>query len=86
MANHPNNMVQATSVIGVDVQSPTKEDLGKIEDIMIDKLSGEVHYAVLSFGGILGIGDKLFALPWRALHYSVENKCFTLKTAKAFPK
>ena len=82
MANHPNNLVQATAVIGKDVQSPTKEGLGKIEDIMLNKLSGEVHYAVLSFGGIFGVGDKLFALPWKSLHYSVEDKCFILNTTK----
>jgi PRC-barrel domain len=44
-----------------------KEDLGTIEHLMIDLENGRVAYAVLSFGGFLGMGDKLFAIPWSAL-------------------
>jgi hypothetical protein len=49
---------------------------------MIDMASGKVAYAVLSFGGILGMGDKLFAVPWQALKLDTENKRFTLDVAK----
>ena len=50
------------------------EDLGKINDLMIDLQSGRIAYAVLSFGGVLGIGDKLFALPWNALRVDEDEK------------
>jgi hypothetical protein len=53
--------------VGDRVRNSKGEDLGKIEEIMIDLPTGRVAYAVLSFGGFIGIGDKLFAVPWSAL-------------------
>jgi hypothetical protein len=58
------------------------EDLGEIQYIMIDVSSGRVAYAVLSFGGFLGMGDKLFAIPWNALMLDADNKWFILDAAK----
>jgi len=58
------------------------EDLGDIKDIMIDVPSGRVAYAVLSFGGILGVGSKLFAVPWHALQLDPENHRFILNVDK----
>lgn len=78
----PEDIVKTTSVVGVNVKSIDKATLGKIEDIMIDKLSGNVRYVVLSFGGILGLGEKLFALPWRAISYSPEEEAFIVKYDK----
>ena len=49
---------------------------------MIDVSSGRVAYAVLSFGGILGLGDKLFAIPWSSLNLDQENHVFTLDASK----
>jgi len=49
---------------------------------MIDMASGQVAYAVLSFGGFLGMGDKLFAVPWKALNLDSKNQRFTLSVAK----
>jgi surface antigen len=67
--------------------------LGKIDEIMIDIPSGRVAYAVLSFGGILKIGNKLFAIPWNALKVDEDEKSFvlevdqrTLETAPGFDK
>jgi sporulation protein YlmC with PRC-barrel domain len=54
-------------LLGSQVKNPQGESLGKIEDIVIDTDIGQVAYAVLSFGGFLGLGDKLFAIPWQAL-------------------
>ena len=54
-------------VLGTPICNAQGEKLGTVEDIMIDKLSGQVRYAVLGFGAFLGMGDKLFPLPWRAL-------------------
>ena len=51
------------SIIGVKVVNASKEDLGKIEDLVIDSRDSRVAYAILSFGGFLGVGDKHFAIP-----------------------
>lgn len=59
--------LSAGSISGTPVKNLEGEDLGKIEELMIDLASGRVAYAVLSFGGLFGIGDKLFAMPWGAL-------------------
>lgn len=68
------NMVSATDVSGKDVRNPLGEDLGKIEDVMIDVTSGRIVYAVLSFGGFLGIGDKFFAIPWESLKQTAGDE------------
>lgn len=59
--------VQGTAVYGAD-----GEKIGTIERVMIEKVSGRVSYAVLSFGGFLGIGDDYYPLPWPSLKYNVE--------------
>jgi hypothetical protein len=69
-------------MIGDPVKNMQGEDLGKIEELMIDRDSGRVAYAVLSFGGVLGLGDKLFAIPWDALRLSTEEKAFFLDVDK----
>jgi len=58
------------------------EVLGEIKHIMLDVTNGLIAYAVLSFGGFLGLGDKLFAVPWTALALDVENKWFVLNIDK----
>ena len=75
-------LMGADTLLGNDVYNADGEDLGDIKEIMIDMRSGEVAYAVLSFGGLLGLGDKLFAVPWEALELDTENKRFTLDIAK----
>ncbi len=72
----------ADTLLGNDVYNRDGEDLGDIKEFMIDMASGKVEYAVLSFGGILGLGDKLFAVPWKALTLDTENKRFTLDANK----
>lgn len=86
-------VLSSSSLAGDGVRNPAGEDLGKIEDIMIDVPSGRVAYAVLSFGGFLGMGNKLFAVPWNAFTVDEENKEFilnvdkqTLKDAPGFDK
>jgi sporulation protein YlmC with PRC-barrel domain len=58
---------RASKIIGTKVKNPNGENLGDIKDLVIDPENGQVVYGVVSFGGILGIGDKLFAIPWDAL-------------------
>jgi sporulation protein YlmC with PRC-barrel domain len=75
-------VMAADTLQGDDVVNAQGEDLGVIKSIMIDVPSGRVAYAVLSSGGFLGIGDKLFAIPWNALTLDADNKCFVLNIDK----
>lgn len=71
-------LMGADTLIGNDVYSRDEQDLGDIKEIMLDTVKGEVCYAVLSYGGFLGMGEKLFAVPWKALTLDTENKRFIL--------
>nr|WP_246275961.1 PRC-barrel domain-containing protein [Methanolobus zinderi] len=75
-------VLSASSVEGDSVTNPEGEDLGKIEEVMLDLDEGMVAYAVLSFGGFLGIGDKLFAVPWQALSKKPDSHSFVLDVDK----
>jgi PRC-barrel domain len=59
--------VEGTAVFGADAQK-----IGTIERVMIDKISGRVSYAVLGFGGFLGIGNDHYPLPWQSLKYDTR--------------
>lgn len=72
------SVLSASTLAGDSVRNAAGEDLGTIDEIMIDIPSGRVAYAVLSFGGFLGMGDKLFAVPWNALKVDEDEKCFVL--------
>ena len=65
-------LISAHKVEGTKVYSAEGDHLGEIQDVMIDKISGNVAYAVMSFGGFLGIGEKYHPLPWSALDYDVD--------------
>lgn len=74
--------LSATSLNGTDVVNQQGKDVGHIEDMMIDLDTGRVQYAVLSFGGILGIGDKLFAVPFESFTIDTNNERFILDVDK----
>lgn len=76
-------VLSASRLIGDQVVNAAGEDLGKIDEMMIDTLTGRVAYAVLSFGGFLGMGDKLFAIPWDRLSLDLDNKRFILNVDRA---
>lgn len=78
----PKQIVNCEDVIGVEVQNQQGENLGKIEAVMLDKLSGKVAYVVLSFGGFLGMGDKLFAMPWNIFNYNPQLDKFVVTIDK----
>lgn len=59
-------IMAAGGICGASVKGPDGESLGSITELMIDTDSGAIAYAVLSVGGVLGVGEKLFAVPWRA--------------------
>jgi sporulation protein YlmC with PRC-barrel domain len=75
-------VLSGSSLKGDKVVNYKGEDLGKIEEIMIDLDRGRVAYAVLSCGGFLGIGDKLFAIPWQAFSVDTANKQLVLNADK----
>jgi sporulation protein YlmC with PRC-barrel domain len=71
-------VVPSGTLNGDRVRNPAGEDLGKIEEIMIDIPTGRVAYAVIAFGGVMGIGEKLFAVPWSALSLNERDHEFIL--------
>jgi len=86
-------VLSASTLAGDSVRNAEGEDLGKVDELMIDIPSGRVAYAVLSFGGVLRMGNKLFAVPWSALSVDEDEKCFilnvdrsTLENAPGFDK
>ncbi len=80
--NSTRRVLSASTITGDKVRNRAGEDLGTIEEIMLDVTSGEVAYAVISFGGFLGLGDKLFAVPWNSLELNAEAHEFLLDVDK----
>jgi sporulation protein YlmC with PRC-barrel domain len=87
------NILYAKNVLGNRVKNQAGEDLGKVEDLIIDAGSNRVPYLIVSFGGFLGMGDKLFPVPLNALTLDTVSKEFILnmdkerlKSAPAFDK
>jgi sporulation protein YlmC with PRC-barrel domain len=76
------HVLSTSQILGDKVVNRTGEDLGKIEELMLDLEKGRVAYAVLSFGGFLGLGDKHFALPFEALKLDADKECFILDIEK----
>lgn len=76
------SLLSYSSLAGNDVVNQENESLGDIKDCMLDTRTGRIDYVVLAFGGFLGMGEKLFAVPWSALHLDRDNKRFVLKVAK----
>jgi sporulation protein YlmC with PRC-barrel domain len=66
-------LIASNKVEGTEVYSRAGEHLGEVHNFMVDKFTGQVSYAVMSFGGFLGIGQRYHALPWEALDYDVEQ-------------
>lgn len=77
-----NQLLSASSINGTNVYNRSDEKLGRIHDIMIDTRSGKIAYAVLSFGGFLGMGDKYFAIPWQAFTADRAHEHFVLNVPK----
>lgn len=83
----------AKTLIGDNIRNSQGENLGNVQDLMIDLEGGKIAYVVVSYGGFLGMGDKLFAVPWNAFRLDAENHNFildvdqeVLKNAEGFDK
>jgi sporulation protein YlmC with PRC-barrel domain len=70
------DVIGTNTLIGDRVVNSKGEKLGRIEELVLDTGAGRIAYAVLSFGGVLGLGDKLFAVPWTALRLDADNRQF----------
>ncbi len=66
------SLIAAAKVTGTNVYNTAGQSLGSIHEVMLDKRSGQVKYAVMSFGGFLGLGEKYHPLPWDQLTYSEQ--------------
>ena len=67
-----NTLIEASKVQGTAVYNPHGERLGNIDDVMIDKRSGKAAYAIMSFGGFLGLGGDYYPIPWGKLKYDSQ--------------
>ena len=85
-ANTPVRRLTATSIIGDAVENPKGESLGEINNLMINVRTGKVEYAVIEFGGFLGVGQKLFAIPFEELRVDEEKEIFVLNRDKDYLK
>jgi sporulation protein YlmC with PRC-barrel domain len=79
---HEPHALPATTMIGSKVVNRAGEQLGTLKELMIDLEEGHIAYAVLSFGGFMGMGDKLFAIPWEALLLNAKDRTFILDVEK----
>ena len=79
----PNALIASDRVEGTAVYNNAGEKLGSIDHLMIDKLSGQVRYAVLEFGGFLGVGTDRYPLPWNVLKYDTTLDGYVVPLDKA---
>ncbi len=78
-----NPLIASDRVQGTTVRRPDGEKIGRIERVMIDKISGRVAYVVMSFGGLLGVGERYYTLPWAVLDYDENRQAYVLEITKA---
>jgi len=74
--------IRAKKVIGTAVKDASGKSIGKVEDIVLDKLSNNIMYAVVGFGGVLGMGEKYHPLPWSTLDYDPEAGGYVVNLTK----
>ncbi|MFZ5747679.1 MAG: PRC-barrel domain-containing protein [Pseudomonadota bacterium] len=82
-ARETNRLIASDKVEGTAVYNREDERLGTVERFMVDKASGQVEYAVLSFGGLFGLGEKYYPLPWKTLSYDTERGGYVVDVSKA---
>lgn len=75
-------LIAADKVNGTSVYNTQGDKIGTVEDVMIDKTTGRIAYAVMSFGGFLGIGEKHHPLPWSTLQYDARKGAYVVPLSK----
>ncbi len=83
-ANRPVRVLTATSIIGDKIENKVGENLGSIKDVMLNIHDGSIEYMIIEYGGFLGFGEKLFAVPFQALRLNTSKKTFVLDVDKKF--
>ena len=81
-ASRSHTLIASDRVEGTPVRRANGQKIGTIERLMIDKLSGNVAYAVLTFGGFLGMGEKYHPLPWSTLTYDTNKEGYVVNLSK----
>ena len=76
------SLIASNKVEGTAVYSPDGDKLGSIYNFMVDKRTGQVEYAVLQFGGVLGLGSDYYPLPWEILEYDEEQGGYVVELSK----
>ena len=74
--------IRAKKVIGTNVKDKAGQKIGEIEDVVLDKQSNSIMFAVVSFGGFLGAGEKYHPIPWAALDYDESESAYTVPYTK----
>ncbi len=74
--------IRAKKVIGTSVKDKSGQKIGEIEDVVLDKQSNNIMFAVVSFGGFLGAGEKFHPIPWAALDYDESESAYTVPYTK----
>lgn len=75
-------LIGADRVAGTEVYNAAGDHLGEIHDVMIDKSSGKVAYAIMSFGGFLGLNEKFHPLPWNVLTYDTDKEGYVVPVTR----
>ena len=74
--------IRAKKVLGTSVKDTTGEKIGTVEDVVLDKLSNNIMFAIVSFGGFLGMGEKYHPIPWSALNYDETENSYVVSFTK----
>ncbi len=74
--------IRASTVLGTNVHDPSGKKIGEVEDVMLDKLSNNIMFAVLSFGGFLGMAEKYHPVPWSSLKYDKSKGSYVVDFTK----
>ena len=74
--------IRATKVLGTKVQDPKGQKIGEVKDVVLDKESNNILFAVVSFGGFLGMAEKYHPLPWAALDYDESQNSYVVNYTK----
>lgn len=74
--------IRLTQVLGIPIQDPLGRKIGVVEDIVLHKLSNSIMFAVLSFGGFFGMGEKYHPVPWSRLTYNPDDHSYLVTLSK----
>lgn len=74
--------IRAKKVIGTNVKNSAGEKIGEIEDVVLDKLSNNIMFAIVGFGGFLGMGEKYHPVPWSSLNYDEDENGYVVNFTK----